>query len=62
MDTTKKLLLRVMEAGEVAGCGRSMAYELAANGTWETVQTPYGRRVVAESVEKWIQSLREQGK
>jgi len=55
----KPLLLRITRAGEVAGCGRTKAYEYAANGTWETVETPHGRRVVTESVERWIESLRE---
>ena len=50
MTEIKKLLLRISEAGEIAGCGRSKAFELAANGEWETVETPYGRRVVRDSL------------
>ena len=62
MNSTAKLLLRIHEAGELAGCGRTMSYKLTANGTWETVDTPFGRRVVRESVEKWVEALREQGR
>jgi hypothetical protein len=53
-----KLLLRITEAGALVGAGRSKSYELAANGEWEVVNTPYGRRVVAESLEKWVQKRR----
>ena len=52
-----KLLYRIPEAGEVAGCGRSVAFELARNGEWETVDTPYGRRVLAASLEAWVERL-----
>lgn len=54
----QRLLLRIAEAGEIAGCGRSTAFEMVAKGEWETVDTPYGRRVVAESLEQWIEEKR----
>jgi hypothetical protein len=62
MERLKKLLYRIPEAGEVGGCGRSTAYEIAASGEWETIDTPYGRRVVAESLERWIEEKRQAGK
>lgn len=52
------VLLRKTEAGQLAGCGRTKAYEYAASGVWETVDTPHGQRVVADSVIRWIESLR----
>lgn len=55
---TRKLLLRIAEAGELAGCARSMAFEMVKRGEWETVETPYGRRVVAASVEEWVERKR----
>lgn len=58
MDRPKKLLVRIGEAGEIAGCGRSKAFEMVAKGEWETVDTPYGRRVVVASVEEWIERMR----
>ena len=58
MDKVKKLLLRITEAGDMAGCGRSTAFEMVAKGEWEAVDTPYGRRVVATSVEEWIERRR----
>lgn len=55
MDSkTDKLLLRIPEAGEIVGCGKSKAYELAANGEWQTVSTPFGRRVVRAALEEWV--------
>ena len=57
----EKKLLRISEAAIVAGCSRSTAYVLAANGTWPVIETPYGRRVVAEGLDKWIEDqVREQ--
>ncbi len=53
------MLLRFTEAGQMAGCGRTKAFEYGANGEWEVVDTPHGRRVVAESVEKWIERQRQ---
>ena len=54
------VLLRITEAGQIAACGRSKAYELAASGAWPTVQTPYGRRVVLAGLLEWLESLRGQ--
>jgi excisionase family DNA binding protein len=52
-------LLRISEAAQLAGCGRTTAYELAASGEWPTVETPYGRRVVTAGLLKWIEKLQE---
>ena len=62
MERLKKLLYRIPEAAELAGCGRSKGYEMAASGVWETIDTGYGRRVVAESLERWIEEKRQAGK
>lgn len=51
------LLLRIGEAAELAGCGRSTAYELAASGEWPTVETPYGRRVTYAGLAAWLDKL-----
>ena len=54
MTEAKKLLLRIGEAGDAVGCARTMAYQMVKVGEWETVDTPYGRRVVAASLENWV--------
>jgi len=52
-------LLRISEAAQIAGCGRSKAYELSASGAWPTVETPYGRRVVYAGLLEWLERLQE---
>ena len=54
----EKLLLKLEEAGDLMGCGRSKAFDMVKRGEWETVETPYGRRVVAASLDAWIERLR----
>jgi len=49
-----KLLLRIVEAAQVAGCSRSTGYDLVLKGEWQTVSTPYGRRVQADWLRAWI--------
>jgi excisionase family DNA binding protein len=50
-----KLLLRVPEAAELTGVGRSMAYHLAASGQWPVVRIGRSVRVVAEGLRKWVE-------
>ena len=53
------VLVRITEAGQIAACGRSKAYELAASGAWPTVETPYGRRVVLAGLLEWLDKLQD---
>lgn len=59
---TTRLLVSISEAGRIAACGRTMAFEMVKVGEWETIVTPYGRRVVLASVEEWVERLRREGK
>ncbi len=54
-------LLRITEAAVIAGCGRTVAYEMCRTGEWPTVATPYGRRVVHRGLLEWLKKLEEQG-
>lgn len=59
--TPRPALLRVTEAAAIAGCGRTVAYEMVRRGVWPTVNTPYGRRILSDGLLVWIESLKEQG-
>jgi len=51
-------LLRVLEAADLLGVGRTKLYELLAAGEIESVRIGGCRRVVAASVEAYIARLR----
>jgi excisionase family DNA binding protein len=54
----ERLLLRVHEAAELLGVGRSTAYELIAAGRLETVRIGRCCRVPRDAVEEFVESLR----
>jgi excisionase family DNA binding protein len=51
----EKLLLRVTEAAELTGLGRSKAYELVANGTWPSIQIGRSVRVPVAGLREWVE-------
>lgn len=52
-------LLRVTEAAEMAGIGRTLAYEFVWGGEWPSVKIGRALRVPRTGLQKWI-SEREQ--
>ncbi len=51
---TERLLLRVPEAAELCGIGRSKAYELAAAGEWPSVKIGRSVRIPVEDLRAWV--------
>ena len=51
----ERLLLRVGEAAELTGIGRSKAYELVASGVWPSVKIGRSVRVPAAELRDWVQ-------
>ena len=50
----EKLLLRVDEAAQATGLGRSKLYELLASGELTSVAVGRSRRIPAEALRKWV--------
>ncbi len=55
MDQPERLLLRVPEAAELTGLGRSKAYELEANGTWPSISIGRSVRVPLAGLKLWVE-------
>jgi excisionase family DNA binding protein len=55
----EKLLLTAEEAGEVLSLGRTVIYELMAQGILESVAIGRSRRVPVEALASFIQGLRQ---
>lgn len=56
-------LLTYAEAAKTYGMSKRQVDRFCADGTWETVritESPRSRRVVVESVERWLEERREQ--
>ena len=51
----ERLLLRVAEAAELTGIGRSQAYELVASGVWPRVKIGRSVRVPVAELREWVQ-------
>ncbi len=49
-----RILLRVTEAAEVCGIGRSKAYLLVASGEWPSVKIGRSVRVPLEELRDWV--------
>ena len=54
----KQLLLRVEEAAQRLGIGRSLMYQLVLSGSVESVPIGRLRRIPAECLDEYIQRLR----
>jgi excisionase family DNA binding protein len=50
----ERLLLRVAEAAELTGLGRSKAYKLVASGVWPSVMIGRSVRVPLQGLCAWI--------
>jgi excisionase family DNA binding protein len=55
-----RLLLRMTEAAERLGVGRSTVYELVARGELEVVHIGRAARVPAEALDDFVRRLRDQ--
>jgi excisionase family DNA binding protein len=60
-STTGSYLLRVPEACQLAGVGRSTAYELIASGVWPVVRVGKAVRVPRAGLLAWIERMQEGG-
>ena len=52
----EKLLLRVPEAAELAGVGRTTAYALVASGEWPSVAIGRAVRVPLAGLRAWVEA------
>lgn len=50
--------LTVREVQALLAIGRTKAYELAASGTWETIEVGRALRISRESLRRWIDKRR----
>jgi excisionase family DNA binding protein len=55
-----RLLLRITEAAERLGIGRSMIYELIVRGELEVVRVGRCARIPAEALDDYVRKLRDQ--
>jgi excisionase family DNA binding protein len=51
----ERLLLRVPEAAELTGLGKSKAYELVASGEWPSVTIGRSIRVPLAGLRAWVE-------
>src|SRR5262245_49165088 len=56
----EKLLLKVTEAAELTGLGRSKAYELVAAGTWPSISIGRSVRVPLVGLREWVERQQAQ--
>jgi excisionase family DNA binding protein len=52
----EKLLLRVVEAAELASVGRTTAYQLIAAGAWPVVRVGTAVRVPLAGLRAWVEA------
>lgn len=55
-----RLLLKVNEAADRVGIGRSKAYELVQSGEWVSVRIGRCVRIPAAWLEEWVEMLTEE--
>lgn len=58
----KTRLLRVTEAAQMAGIGRTMAYEFAMSGAWPSVKIGRALRIPLTGLEEWIEAREEEAR
>ena len=61
-DTSPKLLLRIEEAAEQLGIGRSLMYRLVLSGAIESVRLGRLRRIPAECLGEHFRRLRDEAR
>lgn len=49
-----RILLRVGEAAELAGIGRSSGYELVRSGEWPAIRVGTSIRIPADALRRWV--------
>ncbi len=55
MDKQDKLLLKVMEAGEMLGVGRSRMYEMLYTGEIPSIRIGKSYRIPLKSLNQWVE-------
>ncbi len=55
MDKQGKLLLKVMEAGECIGCGRSRMYEMVATKELPSIRIGKSIRIPVKALNEWVE-------
>jgi len=61
-DKSPKLLLRIEEAAEQLGIGRSLMYRLVLSGAIESVRLGRLRRIPAECLGEHVRQLRDEAR
>jgi excisionase family DNA binding protein len=59
--TPQRLLLRIPEAAEKLGIGRTKIYELIATGALSTIRVGRAVRISVSTLQKWFEAREEQG-
>ena len=58
-ESENRLMLRVNEAAEVLGIGRTTVYELVAKGELPTVRIGRSVRIPISAIEAWVEANTE---
>ena len=56
-----RLLLRIPEAAETLGLGRTKIYELIAIGELPTIRVGRAVRISVSTLQKWVEEREQQG-
>lgn len=56
-----RLLLRIPEAAETLGIGRTKIYEMIARGELPTIRIGRAVRISANALQKWVEVREQQG-
>ncbi len=59
--TPQRLLLRIPEAAETLGIGRTKIYELIATGELPTIRVGRAVRISVSTLQKWVETREQQG-
>ena len=59
--TPQRLLLRIPEAAETLGIGRTKIYELIATGELPTIRVGRAVRISVSTLQKWVEAREQQG-
>ncbi len=57
----QRLLLRIPEAAETLGIGRTKIYELIAMGELPTIRVGRAVRISVSTLQKWVEEREQQG-
>ena len=59
--TPQRLLLRIPEAADTIGIGRTKIYELIATGELPTIRIGRAVRISVTTLQKWVEEREQQG-